>query len=415
MSWLDGYGKRKLPATALLLLLSLGALAVLCAVERFPMADVLVYRAEGAAVAHGADLYGFTVTAWNLPATYPPFAALLFAPTALLSPAATKVAFLAGNSALLVLLVQLSLRLTHLPRTGRTPGLRGRLPVLFAATAAGVWLEPVYQTIIFGQINLLLACLVLWDLGRPEGARGKGLAVGIAAGIKLTPAIFAVYLLLTGRVRAAGLALAGFAGTVVLGALVLPTASLEFWTRRIFETTRVGKPWIVDNQSIQGLAARIAHTPDPGVLWLLPAAVVTVAGLMLARQLYLRHGLDGWGLLVTALTALLVSPISWSHHWVWCVPLLVLLASRRPGAAFFVYVVFTARTLWMVPRTGPLDLQQPWWVQPLTSPYPLLAFALLAGVAARCYSLSESVPFSGLRTASGSGSAVSRSWESTIR
>ena len=443
MTGLDGCLKRKLPTSALpapalpspallaaaLLALSLTALAVLCAVQHVPMADVLVYRAEGDAVSRGTDLYGFTVTAWQLPATYPPFAALLFVPTGWLSLTATKVAFLAGNAALLAVLVHLSLRFTDLPRRHEL-----RLPVLLAATAAGLWLEPVFQTTVFGQINLLLACLVLWDLGRPEGARGKGLAVGVAAGIKLTPAIFAVYLLLTGRVRAGLTALAGFAGTAALGALVLPGASLEFWTRRIFETSRVGKSWIVDNQSLQGLAARLAHTPEPGVLWLIPAAVVAVAGLVLARRVYVRHGLDGWGILVTALTALLVAPISWSHHWVWCVPLIVLMASvpAGRGAALAVYAVFTARTLWMVPKEGALDLQLPWWAQPLASPYPLLTLALLAAVAARCYSLPgpELLPgvpgspgwpgfrgVSGFRAGStaGSGSPATRSWESTIR
>ncbi|WP_419183801.1 glycosyltransferase 87 family protein [Streptomyces albidus (ex Kaewkla and Franco 2022)] len=406
------------PTTAVtLFVVSLTAFAVLCAVARFQMADVLVYRAEGEAVSQGADLYGFTVTSWRLPATYPPFAALLFVPTGWLSLSALKVVFLAGNVLLLVVLVHLSLRLTNLPHVSRDAArtyARGGGPaVLLVAAAAGLWLEPVYQTITFGQINLVLTCLVLWDLGRPEGARGKGIAVGIAAGIKLTPAIFAVYLLLTGRVRAGLTSIAAFAGTVAVGALVLPTASWEFWTRRIFETTRVGKAWIVDNQSLQGLAARLAHTPDPGLLWLLPAAFVAVAGLLLARRLYVRHGLDGWGVVVTALTALLVSPISWSHHWVWCVPLLALLAVRRPAAALVVYVLFTARTLWLVPKTGTLDLQLSWWAQPLASPYPLLTLALLAAVAVRCYSVSGSEVFSGLRE--GSGSPDSKSWESTIR
>ena len=423
-------------AAAALLGLSLTALALLCVAQRLPMDDVLVYRAEGDAVAHGTDLYGFTVTRWRLPATYPPFAAILFVPTGWLPLAAVKALFIAGNSVLVAVLVHLSLRLA-----GRAYGPGRRLPVLLAATAAALWLEPVFQTIVFGQINLLLACLVLWDLGRPDSARGKGLAVGVAAGIKLTPAVFAVYLLLTGRVRAGLTALAGFAGTVALGALVLPGASVEFWTRRLFETTRVGKAWIVDNQSLQGLAARLAHTAEPGALWLIPAVLVALAGAVLARDVYLRHGRDGWGVLVTALGALLVSPISWSHHWVWCVPLLALLAPPGAGrrarwgrrAALAVGVVFTARSLWLVPKAGGLDLRLAWWCQPLASPYPLLAVALLAAVAVVCYSASGSAPLPGSAPGSGdvpradvpsgacpgprpgSGSPVSRSCESTMR
>ncbi|MFC7306372.1 glycosyltransferase 87 family protein [Streptomyces monticola] len=361
-------------AAGALLTLSLAALATLCVVMRIPMADTLVYRAEGAAVANGTDLYGFTVTEWNLPATYPPFAAILFVPTAWLPITLLKILFVVGNAALLALLVHLSLRLARI---------RARPWLPLAATAFGIWLEPVFQTVLFGQINLALACLVLWDMTRPEGAVGKGFALGIAAGIKLTPGIFIVYLLITGRIRAAVTALASFTGTVLLGALVLPGASVDFWTRRMFETGRVGKAWIVDNQSLQGLVARVLRMEEPGLLWAVPTALVAVAGLWLAYRAH-RQGSEAWGFLATAVTALLVSPISWSHHWVWCVPLLaVLVAERRLRLAAFVAVLFTARTQWILPHEGDLDLRYPWWQQPLSAPYPLFGLALLAWVAWR--------------------------------
>ncbi len=332
------------------------------------MADALVYRAEGRAVLRGgADLYGFTVTEWHLPATYPPFAALLFVPTALVPVAALKAVFLAGNALLLAALVHLCARLADLTL---------RLPVFCATTALALWLEPVFQTVLFGQINLALACLVLWDLTRPPGARGKGTAVGVAAGIKLTPVIFIGYLLLRGRPREAGAATAAFVGTVALGALALPSASLDFWTRRLYETDRVGKVWIIDNQSLRGLIARALGDPAPGVLaWALPCAAIALTGLWLtARVTDERHAI-----VLTAFTALLISPISWSHHWVWCVPLIaVLLADGRTRLACAVVALFTARTMWLLPHEGDLDLRLPWWQQPLASPYPVLALALLA-------------------------------------
>lgn len=104
------------------------------------------------------------------------------------------------------------------------------------------------------------------------------------------------------------------------------------------------------------------------------AAVVTaVAGLWIAR----RAASAARGVLVVAFTGLLVSPISWSHHWVWCVPLLaVLLAEGRMRTAATVAVVFLARTLWLVPHEGDLDLRLPWWQQVPASPYPLLALTL---------------------------------------
>ncbi|MEU2333477.1 glycosyltransferase 87 family protein [Streptomyces sp. NPDC013172] len=345
------------------------------------MADLLVYRAEGEAVVHGGDLYGFTVTEWRLPATYPPFAAVLFVPTTWVPVPALKVAFLAGNALLLASLVTLSARLA-----GRT----APLPLLCAATAGALWLEPVFQTVLFGQINLAITCLVLWDLTRPSGARAKGLALGIATGVKLTPAVFIAYLFLTARRKEAGVATASFTGTALLGALLLPSATADFWTRRLFETGRVGRAWIIDNQSLQGLIARALHSETPGLTWAIPATAVAAAGLWLASRVHRddrraggRDTGDRWGILLTAFTALLISPISWSHHWVWCVPLLaVLLATGRARLALAAGAVFTARTMWLLPHEGDLDLRLPWWQQPLAAPYPLMGLALLAGAAA---------------------------------
>ncbi len=383
---------RKTLAAVLLLVVSASALAVAFRLVPLSMSDIAVYRAEGEAAASGGDLYGFTVTEWKLPATYPPFAALLFIPTTWLPLGALKVASVLVNVALIPVLLHLSYKAAYTtgttdPRgTARLSAAR-TLPAVLAATALAIWLEPVFQTLVFGQINLALTCLVLWDLARPDGARLKGFAIGIATGVKLTPAVFAVYLLITGRVRAACTALAGFAVSVLLGLLVLPDASVEFWTRRMFETGRVGKAWIVDNQSLQGLLTRVLHTPEPGLLWAALALAAGMAGLLVARQVYLRRGLDSWGVLCTAVTALLVSPISWSHHWVWCVPLLVALGAHTRGVRWrrvllaAVAVAFTARTMWVVPHQGDLDLKLPWWQQPLAAPYPLLGLALLAAVA----------------------------------
>ncbi|MYW21631.1 DUF2029 domain-containing protein [Streptomyces sp. SID2955] len=347
-----------------LLALSFASFVTLCALRGAPMADLLVYRAEGAAVARGTDLYGFTVTEWRLPATYPPFAAILFVPAAWLPVPALKAAFLAGNASLLAVFVALSARLASRPLP---------LPLLCTATAVALWLEPVFQTLLFGQVNLAVACLALWDLTRPPGARAKGLALGVTAGIKLTPAVFVAYLLLRGRTREAATAAAGFGATAALGAVLLPSASADFWTRRLYETGRVGKAWIVDNQSLRGLVARALGDPAPGLPWALPAVLVAAAGLALAA----RARRDSHGILLTAFTALLICPVSWTHHWVWCVPLLaVLLAEGRTRTAALVAVVFTARTMWLVPHEGALDLELPWWQQPLAAAYPLLALGL---------------------------------------
>ncbi|MFJ2213084.1 glycosyltransferase 87 family protein [Streptomyces sp. NPDC101062] len=395
------------------LVLSLAVFATVCVTRPVPLADTRVYRAEGAAVLGGDDPYGIELygpapggsglygpgpegsgpegsgpegsgpEGSGLDGTaYPPFAAILFVPTTWLSAGALKVAFVLGNIALLALLVRLSLRLV-----GRSPTapVATRYPAAATlAVAAGLWLEPVARTILLGEITLAVACLVLWDLSRPDHALGKGFALGIAAGITLTPALFVAYLLLTSRVRQGLTALAALTGTVLLGMLVLPYASGEFWTNQIFRTDRAGAAWAAGNQSLHGLLARLLHTPEPGAPWVVAALLTAAAGLWTARRAVVRAGSESWGILITALTALLVTPVSWSHEWVWCVPLLAaLLAERRLRTAALAGAVWTARSFWAVPYEGEPALRLPWWQQPLISPYALCALALLAHTAWR--------------------------------
>ncbi|MFD3871609.1 glycosyltransferase family 87 protein [Streptomyces sp. NPDC058623] len=189
---------------------SLLALGVLCIALRLPVAEALVH--------------GMSAAEWHPPAAYPPFAAILFTPAAWLPSGVLKVVLLLGNACLLALLILLSCRLA---------GLRARPGPVLAATIGGLWLEPLFQNPVSGQINLALACLAVWDLGRARSALGRGFALGVAAGITLTPAVFVPYLLLTGRVRAGLTALAGFTGTGLLGLLVLPQASADFWARHL--------------------------------------------------------------------------------------------------------------------------------------------------------------------------------------
>jgi alpha-1,2-mannosyltransferase len=372
------------------------------------MVDMMVYRAEGSAVAHHGDLYGVTATQWNLYATYPPFAAMLFTPTAWLPVGPLRVLVSGGNLLLLGTLTWLGAELVGWPRRAMRPAL------VFLAVGLGVWLEPVFTTLRYGQVNLAIDCLVLHDLNRPDRSRGKGVGIGLATAIKLTPGLFAVYLLLSGRSRAAVTAAATCLGTVLLGALVMPGASWSFWTDYVFDTSRVGKEYVVDNQSLRGLVERALHSAAPGPAALLPTALTAVAGLALAVAIH-RHAAGfararAWSVLCVAITGVLVSPISWTHHWVWCVPLLVLLAAeasqerararalggpalrpsspqrlRRPWRAVFLATgaAFCSYAMWLVPHRGLSNLHIPYPLQPFAGIYPLVGLAFLALAAER--------------------------------
>jgi alpha-1,2-mannosyltransferase len=190
--------------------------------------------------------------------------------------------------------------------------------------AAGLLTEPVFRTVYLGQVNLILMAVLIWDLtqlDRAPGRRWKGLATGVAAGIKLVPLVFIPYLLLTRQFRAAAMACCGFAATVAAGFVILPGDSADWWLHGLFlQDGRTGFVGWGGNQSMRALATRLAGSIDAATApWAAGVVVVIVGGLLCAAMLD-GAGHTVLGLLTTALVGLLVSPISWDHHWVWVVP-----------------------------------------------------------------------------------------------
>jgi len=289
--------------------------------------DLQVYRMGGAAALHGGRLYQLRLG--GLPFTYPPFAAVVFAAAAAV-PWGVAVAVLTTASALAFpLALYLVLRL---PGPEREPAREPAWRLALAVAAAAIWLEPARATLGYGQVDILLAAAVLYDLSLPDASRAKGAAIGLAAGLKLTPAIFAVYLLVTGRRRAAATAAAGFAGTVAAGFAVLPASSAWFWAGQFANPGHVSPVQNPQNQSLLGALARMTHTADVGPTWLPLAAAVAAAGLALAAAAC-RRGDEALGFSLCAVTGLLVSPISWIHHWVIAIPAL-LIAGLAAGRTY---------------------------------------------------------------------------------
>jgi alpha-1,2-mannosyltransferase len=200
----------------------------------------------------------------------------------------------------------------------------GRVGATLLVAAVVLWFEPVQQTLAFGQVNAVLMLIVLADLCLPDSNVIKGAGVGLAAGFKLTPLVFIPYLLLTRRYRAAVVALGTFGLTIAASYLLLPTAAHEFWAGRLFLTVgRVGNVAYVGNQSLYGAAIRLLGSASAArPYWLAAATVIGLTGLLLAAWLS-RRGQELAGIVTCALTGLLVSPVSWSHHWVWIAPALV--------------------------------------------------------------------------------------------
>jgi alpha-1,2-mannosyltransferase len=252
--------------------------------------------------------------------------------------------------------------------------------------AAAIALDPVYQTLFLGQINLILLALILTDVWRVSRGRDAGIGVGIAAAIKLTPAIFIVFFLLARRTKAAVIAAATFIVCGLIGFGVAPRASTLYWEHLSHDTRRVGAPYI-SNQSPYGTAIRIAEGQGHiGAWWIVIPLAFAVVGLTAAAILARRQDWLG-ATAVTGTTGLLVSPISWAHHWVWILPALVLLGrSGHRIAAAFGYLLFALAPFWFTPHSGgPREYGFHWLLTLVANCFLIAGLAFGAYMAACAY------------------------------
>jgi alpha-1,2-mannosyltransferase len=360
------------------------------------MLDLGVYRDGGAALRHGSGLYQGLYTTVRLPFTYPPFSAMVFTAATLVSFAHAQL-LMAGMTVVGVFAVAWLCwgRLGY----AASPG---RVGAALLVGAVGMWTEPVQQTLFFGQVNVLLMLAVVADLCLADGNRFKGVGVGLAAGFKLVPGIFILYLLLTRRFRAAAVSVGTLVATVALAYALFPTESGQYWGGLFLDSKRVGPIGFLGNQSLHGMVDRALHGgTHVQAVWAVAAALVVALGMWVATRQH-RAGRELLGVVATAVTGLLVSPISWSHHWVWVVPVLVLLADlalRRRSAllwaapvAFALFFaawprdipgmgVLPSGTIWFLPNHHDLEYRWTAAQTALGDSYSLLGLALLACLA----------------------------------
>jgi alpha-1,2-mannosyltransferase len=320
------------PAPVLVLVVT----AAVAGALRGGLKDLLVYQYGGRTVLDGLPYLASRDPVTGLRFTYPPFAAVVMAPLAPL-PAWLAAALWTGASvgALAAVVVVVRHALDR-PAPGWLVAL---------VTGGALALEPVWQNLTFGQVNAFLMLAVLVDLVRPE-RRWSGVLVGIAAGVKLTPLVFVVLLLLVGRRAAAGRAALVFAGTVAVGFVAMPGAAASYWSDRLVDAGRVGPPALAHNQSVYGALTRLLDGPPPTLLWLAVAGPLSAAVLVVGAGWW-RRGDRVLGTCLGAIAMLLASPISWSHHWVWAVPVALALWERsRWASAVWTAVFVTRPVLW---------------------------------------------------------------------
>jgi alpha-1,2-mannosyltransferase len=298
--------------------------------------DIDVYRMGGQAWLDGRPLYAdhtlfHTRAGIDLPFTYPPLAAIAFCPLAWLPLPVGSAAI--TLTTLVLLIVSMVIVLTGLDVWDRSAVLPGpawsrRCWLAVAAAApAVVYLEPITSNFSFGQINVVLMTLVIADCAPRRTPWPRGFLLGLAIALKLTPAVFLVYFALRRDGRAALTAIASFAAATLVGFALAWGDSLRYWTGTVRNTSRIGAPNFNTNQNLAGTLARIGLSGEEHfTLWTLGCLAVLAGTVWAARRL-LRAGEPVLALMCVAMFGLVVSPVSWSHHWVWGLPTLLVTAA----------------------------------------------------------------------------------------
>lgn len=372
--------------------------------------DMKIYHGAVEWWTAGNELYEFIAPDTGLGFTYPPFAAVAMLPMAGLSAvAAGWINVVVSVLALAVVLVVLLVPIADRVGWPRWLAVGVALPLALA-------LEPGRETLGFGQVNLLLFGLVLADLvalrwrhasppapgGGADSGRARqvaldslggavraggdalrrfwlsgawaGAGIGLATAVKLTPGLFILYLIVSRQWRATMVAIGTAAGATLAALVVAPRESLIYFTNVLWQTDRVGNADFTPNQSLAGILARLHDQHEaPALLWISFAAVCCALGLSRAVSAH-KEGDELAAFTLVGLAAIVISPISWSHHLVFVIPAILIMVDaslrrratsrvlgigssmagvRYAAAAGLTYVVLLISPIWWVNHTAP--------------------------------------------------------------
>ena len=340
--------------------------------------DLQVYVYAVKDMLAGKDIFATTIPIWSLYFIYPPIAAILMTPLAFGPYVFWQVIWTGG----LVWAQQSVLKRCGAPR-GWKLGLLGIAVVLAV--------EPIRTTLGYGQVNTMLMALVVADLlpDPPEHRRRipQGILIGLAAAIKLTPALFVIFMFLIGKRRAAITAVISFAVFTGIGAIFLFRETLIFFGGLSGGDTRTASPLYAGNQSLLGVFFRLGDSSrTTTLLGLAVAGVLAVLGCLVAAHWW-RSGEKVFAIAIVGLTTCLASPLSWTHHYVWILPMGMAVLSpgvprwARYVGGFWVVWVCACLPLAALPYGGGRERQFDFLQQLVANLGPMLGVILLVGLA----------------------------------
>jgi alpha-1,2-mannosyltransferase len=340
--------------------------------------DLQVYTYTVKDMLAGKDIFATTTPFWDLYFIYPPIAAILMTPLAFGPYVFWQVVWTGG----LVWAQQSVLKRCGAPR-GWKLGLLG-IAVLLAV-------EPIRTTLGYGQVNTILMALVVADLlpDPPEHRRRipQGTLIGLAAAIKLTPALFVIFMFLIGKRRAAITAMISFAVFTGIAAILLFRETVVFYGGLSGGDTRTASPLYTGNQSLLGVFFRLGDSSrTTTLLGLAVAGVLAVLGCLVAAHWW-RSDEKVFAVAIVGLTTCLASPLSWTHHYVWILPMAMAVLSpgvprwARYVGGFWVVWVCVCLPLAVLPYGGGRERQFDFLQQLVANLGPMLGVILLVGLA----------------------------------
>jgi len=355
--------------------------------------DADVYRMGGQAWLQGQPLYSGgaafpTQAGIDLPFTYPPLAAIAFSPLALVPLPVAGLAITATTWVLLMVSIWIVLTRLEVAADwetgGESPWVRRCWLAAGIVALSVTWFEPIRANFSFGQVNVILMTLVIADCVPRRTRWPRGLLVGVAIALKLTPAVFLLYFVLRRNHRAFLTAAGGFAAATALGFLLAWQDSREYWTVTVRNTDRIGSASLNTNQNAAGALARLGLDERTHfVLWTVTCLAVLGLTVWAVRRVLVAAE-PTLALICVALFGLVVSPVSWSHHWVWALPTVVVSGlvayQRRAAVLAVVSVVGVALMVWPPIELLPehQEAGADWWRQLFGMAYVWWALAVIA-------------------------------------
>lgn len=314
------------------------------------------------------------------PFTYPPFGAWVLSPLTWFdyeTAARLMIMAIALQTAVIVALIGRSLGWSWGSAFAIAP---------WVAILVQQCLEPFTQSVGFAQVNTAMMALVMIDVAAPPSWKGRGVASGLAAAIKLTPAIAVLIFLLRRQWRSAITMVATSLAVTLLSWVISPGESARFFFDAMWDPQRAGDAYYTSNQNLKGFVARALPENTWSIAWAITVALALLAAVWLCLRIQaaatsvvtphsasddaapgpLNAATPATGVTVSAASAalvapagdavelaasdavaapsavatapapvlpenlatlltaavimtlgLLVSPITWSHHWVW--------------------------------------------------------------------------------------------------